>query len=56
MTDAGPKCAAMWQGFITDYELDTLGFQYDGGSSTVTAESIIAYVEDYYGLTPPSDP
>lgn len=53
MTNASPGCVAVWNQMIREKSLDTLGFQYDGGSSLVDSAYIIAYVEDYYGLTPP---
>lgn len=50
--DLAPKTVQIWNDLFAYYGLADLGFEYGGGSSTVTSASIVAYVESHYGLTP----
>ena len=50
----GPQSVRLWNAIIEANGLADLGFEYVAGSSTLNAGSIVAYVEDYFGLTPPN--
>lgn len=46
----GPGTKRIWERLNNLYGLEKLGIAYNGGSSTLTADSIVQMVEEHYGL------
>ncbi len=50
LQNLGPKTAQIWNYLIDTHSLGDVGIGYAGGSSQLTADSIVALVEEHYGL------
>lgn len=50
LNDLGPKTVEMWSTMISTHNLGDYGFEYVGGSSMLTVEYLLDYIQRHFGF------